>query len=315
MSGPLVSVVMPCYNAAKYLGEAMRSVLEQTYHNLELIVVDSGSADDSWEVIQSFAKDQRIRPLRLERSAVLNAAATRNRGLSAARGEYVKFVDADDIVHREMVQQQIQRLQGRNDCVASSEWGRFYHDDLSSYRPSWQSVWRDMDAREWLVESWMDARPMMQCGMFLIPRALLEKTGGWDERLTLIDDFEFFTRLFTEAREVLFTLGCPVYYRSGVAGSLSRTKGTKAVESAFLSINLGTDHLLAKRSDAKARLACANMLQDFAYNYYPTFVHLVEEAECRARSLREASIEPAGGRKFQWLRRILGWRMARRIAG
>ena len=167
MSTPAVSVIMPCYNAGKYLAEAIRSVLDQTQRDLELIVVDGGSSDDSWQVIESFLEDKRVKPVRIERSDAPNAAATRNRGLTAARGGYVKFVDADDVLHREMVQKQFERLQGRNDCVASSEWGRFSGDDLSTYQPSRQSGWRDMDAREWLVESWMDARPMTQCGMFL----------------------------------------------------------------------------------------------------------------------------------------------------
>ncbi|MFM8808334.1 MAG: glycosyltransferase family 2 protein, partial [Chthoniobacterales bacterium] len=291
MSDPQVSVVMACYNAGKYLAEAIQSVLDQTYRNLELVVVDSGSSDDSWQVVQSFAGDERVRPLKLERHAGLNAAATRNYGLKAVRGEYVKFVDADDILHHEMLQKQVQRMLGRDDCVASSEWGRFYSDDLSTYKASRQSVWRDMDAREWLVESWMEARPMTQCGMFLIPRVLLEKTGGWEERLTLIDDFEFFARVLSAASEVLYAPGCPLYYRSGVAGSLSGSKSDKAIESAYLSASLGEDHLLSKRADARAKRACANIMQDFVYTFYPARPDLRAKAEQRVRELGGADIE------------------------
>ena len=313
LPNPYVSAVMPCYNAGSHLSEAMCSVLEQTHQNLELIVIDSGSSDDSWQVIQSFAGDERVRPLKLERYAGLNAAATRNYGLKVARGEYVKFVDADDVLHREMVQKQFERLQGRNDCVASSEWGRFSGDDLSTYQPSRQSVWRDMDAREWLVESWMDARPMTQCGMFLIPRTLLDRVGGWDERLTLIDDFEFFARVLCEAREVLFTPDCPMYYRSGLSGSLSGTKDDRAIDSAFLSATLGVDHLLAKRTDAQAKRACANIMQDFVYTFYPARPDLREKAEKRVRELGGADIVPGGGGKFHLARRFFGWKLARRL--
>lgn len=313
MNTPTVSVVMPCYNAGKYLGEAMRSVLDQTHRDLELIVVDGGSSDDSWQVIESFLRDQRVKPLRIDWSDVLNAAATRNRGLNAACGEYVKFVDADDLLHREMVQKQFERMEGRNDCVASSEWGRFYNDDLSTYHPNRQSVWRDMDAREWLVESWMDARPMTQCGMFLIPRALLDQVGGWDEKLTLIDDFEFFARVLCAANEVLFTPDCPMHYRSGVAGSLSGTKSDKAIESAYLSASMGVDHLLAKLADARSKRACANIMQDFVYTFYPARPDLRAKAEARVRELGGADIAPGGGGKFHLARRFIGWKLARRL--
>lgn len=313
MNTPTVSVVMPCYNAGKYLGEAIQSVLDQTHRDLELIVVDGGSSDDSWQVIESFREDKRVKPLRIERSDAVNAAATRNRGLNAACGEYVKFVDADDLLHREMVQKQFERMEGRNDCVASSEWGRFYNDDLSTYHPNRQSVWRDMDAREWLVESWMDARPMTQCGMFLIPRVLVDRVGGWDEKLTLIDDFEFFARVLCAANKVLFTPDCPMHYRSGVAGSLSGTKSDKAIESAYLSASMGVDHLLAKLADARSKRACANIMQDFVYTFYPARPDLRAKAEARVRELGGADIAPGGGGKFHLARRFIGWKLARRL--
>jgi glycosyltransferase involved in cell wall biosynthesis len=311
----LVSVIVPCYNAGSYVADTIRSVLNQTLGELELIVVDSGSQDSSRQIIRDLAGDKRLMLVPLERKDALSAAAARNEGLRRARGEYIKFMDADDVIHPEMLERQLERLRGREDCVASSEWGRFYNNNLSTYTPSRQSVWRDMDAREWLVESWMDARPMTQCGMFLVPRPVLDRVGGWDERLTLIDDFEFFARVMCEARDVLFTPGCPMHYRSGVSGSLSGTKSDRAIESAYLSASAGVDHLLAKRSDERAKRACANIMQDFAYTFYPARPDLTIQAERRARELGGADVEPGGGRKFHLARRLLGWKTARRLVG
>jgi GT2 family glycosyltransferase len=313
MSIPAISVIMPCYNASRHVSQAIRSVLEQTLNEVELIVVDSGSQDSSRAVIRDCAEDKRLLFVQVERKDAPSAAAARNEGFRHARGEYVKFMDADDVIHPEMLARQLERLLGREDCVAASEWGRFYNDDLSTYTPSRQSVWRDMDAREWLVESWMEARPMTQCGMFLLPRPLLERTGGWDERLTLIDDFEFFTRVLCASQQVLFTPGCPLYYRSGVSGSLSGATGTKAVESAFLSATTAVDHLLSKRSDARTKKACANIMQEFVYSYYPACPSLMARAEQRVEELGGSAVEPSGGRKFQILRRLVGWKLARRI--
>ena len=311
MNSPAVSVVMPCYNAGKYVAEAVRSVLGQTHRDLELVAVDDCSTDDTPAALSSLSGDPRLRIHHLPQNSGQAVAA--NRGLTLARGRFIKFFDADDIMAPRMLELQLQRLEGREDCVALAEWGRFHGDDLATYRANPQTVWRDMDAREWLVESWMKARPMMQCGLWLIPRSLLEKTGGWDERLSLINDFEFFARVLCAAREVLFTPGCPMYYRSGVTGSLSGAKGRKAVESAYLSTTVGVDHLLAQRSDERARLACANMLQDFLYTYYPACPELLGKVEAKLADLPTPTVRPSGGRGFALAARLLGWQAARRL--
>src|SRR5207247_10763096 len=106
-------------------------------------------------------------------------------------------------------------------AVSTCEWGRVYNDDPSTFNLNHQSVWQDMEPTDWLVESWMDARPMMQPGLFLTPRPVLERSGLWDETLSLIDDFEFFARVLCHSSEVRFAPEARLYYRSGIEGSLS----------------------------------------------------------------------------------------------
>jgi len=166
---------MPCHNAERYLGEAIESVLNQTYKNIELIVVNDGSTDQSWEVLERY----KGRGVKVVTEKCGSASKARNRAYWEARGEYIKFFDADDLISPEMIERQVARLNGRQDAVAMSEWGRFYNDDIKTFRPNPQSVWRNMCGVDWLVESIRDAQPMMQAGMFLIPRSLAEKTGPW----------------------------------------------------------------------------------------------------------------------------------------
>ena len=87
---PLVTVVIPCYNQAHFLGEAIESVLSQSYRNFELIVVDDGSTDETSEVASRY---ERVRLFQQENQGL---AGARNRGLGEAKGEYVVFLDADD---------------------------------------------------------------------------------------------------------------------------------------------------------------------------------------------------------------------------
>lgn len=96
MQHPLVSVVMPAYNAEKYIGEAIRSVQSQTYTNWILLVIDDCSTDHTVDVVQAFVNtDDRIRLFRNTRN--LGAAKTRNRGLELSEGEWVALLDSDDI--------------------------------------------------------------------------------------------------------------------------------------------------------------------------------------------------------------------------
>jgi hypothetical protein len=154
---------------------------------------------------------------------------------------------------------------------------------------------------------------MTQCGMFLIPRALLESAGGWDERLTLIDDFEFYARVIARSAGVRFAPGARLYYRSGLGGSLSGKKSRKAVESAFLSLMLGTRHLLDAEDSPRTRRACANVLQSFDYTYYPTHADLRARMRARVAELGGSDLAPDGPPGFQMMRRIVGWHAARRL--
>jgi glycosyltransferase involved in cell wall biosynthesis len=299
---------MPCHNAGKYVAEALDSVIGQTHSNTEVIVVEDGSSDNSAEVLQGYVS----RGVRVIAEKCGTASRARNRALKEAKGEYIKFMDADDVISANMTAMQLQALAGRDEAVAVSEWGRFYGDDLSTYYPNTDETWTSLPGPEWLVRSYMRARPMMQAGMFLIPFRLLQKTGGWNESLTLIDDFEFFSRVISSA-EVRFVKGSTLYYRSGLASSLSSRKTREARESECESLLLGTAHLLAKRQDAAARLACANMCQHMIYDIYPQHADLAERLRERVEDCGGADIEPSGGWYFGKLRRVIGWKLARRL--
>jgi glycosyltransferase involved in cell wall biosynthesis len=102
MTAPLISCVVPVFNGERYLGEALDSILAQTYRPLELLVVDDGSTDGTAALVTRY-RDQ-IRPLFQPNAG---QAAARNLGLSVARGEFVAFLDADDLWHPEKLARQM----------------------------------------------------------------------------------------------------------------------------------------------------------------------------------------------------------------
>lgn len=106
---PLVSVIMPVYNAKAYLAEAIESILHQTYENFELIIVDDGSTDNSWEVIKKYRarNPKKIKIFHLAKQVNYAGNGAVNYGLKYARGEYIARMDSDDIAHPERLEKQV----------------------------------------------------------------------------------------------------------------------------------------------------------------------------------------------------------------
>jgi glycosyltransferase involved in cell wall biosynthesis len=283
-------------------------VLGQTWQPLEVIVVDDGSTDGSAAILAGYAR----RGVRVLHQQNAGAAAARNRALEASTGESVLFLDADDLINPEHIASLHAAIADAPGCIAMSQWDRFTVCPDETRFPH-RSTYRDAPGAAWLVQDWAEAGSMTQCGMFLIPRAVLAETGGWNERLTLIDDFELYARVIAASAGVRYAEGARLYYRSGLGGSLSGARSRKAVESAFLSLMLGTGHLLAAEDSPRTRRACANVLQNFDYAYYPAHTDLREKVRARIADLGGSDLAPDGPPGFQRLRRLVGWRAGRRV--
>lgn len=309
-SGPLVSVLIPAFNSGRWIGETLAAVLAQTYTRVEPIVVDDGSTDGTPNLVQSFA----AAGVRLVTQQNAGAAAARNHAFSQSQGDFVLYLDADDLIDPEHISSLINAMQGQgDDVIAFGQWDRFYRDRAEAVFPQ-RPTNADMPGVDWLLTDWERVN-MQQCGMFLLPRRHVERWGGWTPHLSRgpIDDFEFFARMISAARLMRFAPGAKLFYRSGLGGSLSRRNSREAVQAKLESLQLGTSHLLAKTDCARARLACANKLQQFIYETYPSHPDLQARAARRVADLAKPTIAPDGPPGFHRLRRLLGWRLARRV--
>jgi len=153
----------------------------------------------------------------------------------------------------------------------------------------------------------------MHGAAWLVPRPIVDKAGGWDERLTLINDFEFFSRVLLASRGIKFCNGARTFYRSGNPSSVSGMKSRRAWESALLSLQLGTSGLLARERSSRTLGACATVFQRFAYEVYAHQPDLAMIAEQAANELGGSSEAPAGGPLFKSLSSLVGWRRAAQI--
>ncbi len=303
-----VSVLIPCYNAERYVAETLRSVLAQTWDRLQVVVVDDGSTDASAEIVRSF-EDARIT---LVQQSNAGQTAALNTALRHATGDYVQYIDADDVIDPDKIELQLARLQAAPDCVASSAWGRFYGQPGETKFVA-EPVQRDLSSLDWLTLSRQDGLGMMMPALWLIPMPIVQRAGPWREDLTLNNDAEYFTRILLEAEAVLYCEGARCRYRSGLPSSLSGQKSLKHWRSQFTVLDLCEGYVRAREDSERVRRGFALSWQHLAHASYPYASDLAEAALRRAERLHTVHVRPDGGVAFRLLSRVIGWRAARRL--
>ena len=131
MDEKLVSVIIPAYNIEDYIGRCLDSIISQTYKNLEIIVVDDGSRDHTGEILDNYAKkDRRIKVIHKENGGVSSA---RNKGIEAAEGDYIGFIDGDDLIESEMYKTLVDLLEEENADIAHCGYQMVFPDRVDYY--------------------------------------------------------------------------------------------------------------------------------------------------------------------------------------
>ncbi len=304
----LVSILVPVYNAEHWVREALGSALAQTWKRIEIIVVDDGSTDSSFETASRFESSN----VKTIRQGNAGAGAARNTALKQAQGEFIQYLDADDLLDANKIELQMRHLNseppGR---VAAGAWARFYDvPQNGNFIP--EEVWASRLPIDWIVASWLGGG-MMPCHAWLTPRSVADKAGLWDETPCPNDDGEYFTRVLLSSSGVEFCEDARVYYRSGLSQSWGRGVKPNSHESVFRSLELCASHLLAREDSERTRGACAAQFQRFIYGVYPNSPYLVRRAEEKVRELGGSDLKPGGGNLFQITSKTLGWKTAKRI--
>jgi len=204
---PLVSILIPAYNAEAWIGDTIRSAVAQTWPRKEIIVVDDGSKDATTAVARQFAsKDVAVVSKENE-----GAAATRNRALQLSQGDYIQWLDADDLLARDKIEQQLAALRDIDTkrTLLSSSWAYFnFRTHRASFVPT--SLWQDLSPAQWLLRK-MGENLHMQTATWLTSRELTEAAGFWDTRLLSDDDGEYFCRVLLASAGTRFVLQSRVF--------------------------------------------------------------------------------------------------------
>ncbi len=205
----LVSVIIPCYNAQEWLTEAIDSCLQQTYRNIEIIVIDDGSTDNSPEIIKSYG-DKIITDKIPHRSG--NFA--RNKGIALSSGKYIQFLDADDYIYPEKIARQVSFFEATGADIIYGDWRHKYHlPNGESFLGKIEIPGEQVDILESLISNWWVALASL-----MYSRRIVLKVGGWDENLPIVQDRAFFLSTVMAGAKVLYQPGCySVYRRHGTS--------------------------------------------------------------------------------------------------
>jgi glycosyltransferase involved in cell wall biosynthesis len=300
---PLVSILIPAYNAQNWIADTIRSALAQTWPYIEIIVVDDGSTDYTRAVAQRFES----RLVRVVSQRNLGAAAARNLALSLSGGEYIQWLDADDLLERQKIARQMAAMEycRSTRSLLSSEWGRFWYR-TSRAQFVQTALWRDREPAEWLrLKLAMNLH--MQTATWLVSRVLTTAAGPWDTRLLGDDDGEYFCRVLRQSDGVRFVPGSRVFYRSVGPSGLSyiARSGTK-MDAQFRSMQMHIGYLLELEDSCDTRAACVSYLQNWLPNFHPERPDLVEQAERLAGQLGGHLALPRLSWKYAWIETLSG---------
>ncbi|MEY6433998.1 glycosyltransferase family 2 protein [Thioalkalicoccus limnaeus] len=304
----LVSILIPAFNAERYIGETLASALNQTWEKKEIIVVDDGSSDETLRIAKTFERAN----LKVISQENKGASAARNVALSVAQGDLIQWLDADDLLAPDKLAHQVTLY--RN-CIGgrvliSGAFGTFHvNPQRARFRP--HSLWQDLAPAEFLFRICTE-NIWMNPAVWLVSRGIAEAAGPWDERLTLDDDGEYFSRVVASSEMIRFCPEAKAYYRQHHTGSLSRDVSQRGCESLLLSLQLRIRQLRKLEDSERTRRACVHLLQTWLDYFYPEKKDLLRQVYGLAGELGGTLTVPPLSWKYVPVRAMFGWPAAKK---
>jgi glycosyltransferase involved in cell wall biosynthesis len=307
----LVSVVIPSFNAEAWIAETLRSVQAQTYRPLEIIVVDDGSSDRSAAIAEDMLRDGAI-AYKIVKQANSGAASARNVGWQLAQGEWIQFLDADDLLEPEKIEVQVSAAPTKLDAdVIYSDWQKLALVD---------GTWMAHDMRSPAIQT--DALPdiladrnFLQLGSVLIKTATVRLVNGFDASHEPIEDVGLYVKIaIAGGRFVRVAHEKPLALYRDLPRSFSKRNQTRFIESCIKNARLA-ERYAREKNEFSPRLtaAIANTYflgaRYFAECDWKRFEQLVHDIE-----MLQPKFVPQSPRRLRLISRVIGYKNAERLA-
>jgi len=305
MGGPLVSVIIPAFNAERWIREAIDSSLRQSWRNTEIIVIDDGSTDTTLDLLHTFRGAIRWRSVPHR-----NGNYARNIGFSLSKGEYVQFLDADDYLVPGKIETQVGFLELTGADVVYGDWRHQHHEDEGNVWVEDVVLSGDQpDVLQALLAGWWVA----PCAL-LFRRQVVENIGGWDERLLAAQDRDFFIRIAQSGADIRYQRGCGSFYRRYGNVTVSTSKRRRWLEAHRIVLDKATANLsssgLLKQQYKEAVAASYFVL---ARNYFDIDRDAYDELMANVLYL-DPRFRPKESPMYNITQRIFGFGVAEQLA-
>lgn len=311
---PLVSVIIPAYNAGKYIDQTIQSVLTQTYANIELIIVNDGSTDNTAEVLKKYQADNRFK---IVHQSNAGCSAAKNKGLEQAAGDYIQYLDADDLLSANKLEEQVSALEEKPMHLAVCRTKVFDQviEDANAAEIDTEFLYSTDKPVEFLLNLYgvNGKQGMIQPNAFLLSKQLSDAVGKWDTTLSPApdEDGEYFCRAMLAASGIVFTQQSINYYRKQQgSGSLSRQISSLHAKGGLISLKLKANHILKRIDNKQIRQLLARHYAEYIYVYASQYSALCKEAEAEIHKLGIKRIPAVGGRYFKSIAGIIGFENA-----
>jgi GT2 family glycosyltransferase len=305
---PLVSILIPAFNAEEWIVDTIKSATGQTWPRKEIIIVDDGSTDQTLRIARQFASKE----LKVLTQQNQGAAAARNKAFSVCQGDYIQWLDADDLLAPDKIARQMTVFESyeENRLLLSCAWGRFiYRVSRAKFIPT--RLWCDLSPIEWLIRK-MGENLFLAQHTWLTSHVLCEAAGPWDTRLLTDDDGEYFCRVVLASDGIRFVPEAKVFYRITPASRVSYIgQSDKKKDAMLLSIRLHVKYAQSLGDSARVRAACMTFLQNWLINFYPERPDIVGELEKLAGRLGGRLEVPRLRWKYAWIKPLFGWSSAK----
>ncbi len=305
----LVSILIPAFNSREWIAKTIESALAQTWPHSEIVVVDDGSTDETLAIAQRYASE---RVLVLSQSNQ-GAAVARNTALTACQGDYIQWLDADDLLAPDKIEKQVNaasEIDNRR-VLLSAAWAHFNYR-ITSAKFVATPLWADHGPLDWLLLQ-LGHNLHMQTATWLVTRELTTAAGPWDADLTTGDDGEYFSRVILASDMIKFVPTSKVFYRMVGTGRLSHVIGAPhKAHAQLLALERYFQHLRRREDSPRVRAACVKYLEACTADFDDSAETIGRLMDLARSCGLELGIPPVPA-KYVVIDWLLGRRSARRI--
>jgi len=304
----LVSILVPLFNSEKYIAETITSALSQTWNDIEVIIVDDGSTDKSYSIAKSYESDK----LKVFRQEHKGACAARNLAFEKSTGDYIQYLDSDDIMACDKIEKQISYFEEFGNNIITSSKSVIFSSDINESYEHGKLVCKDYsNPLDYMIDTWENGN-YLGIHAWLFPRGIVKNAGYWDNSLKRYQDGEFLVRILYLIDKIKFVPNTTVFYRDRL-NSITNLNFHESELSYCMALSAIIKKIVIPSNYERALNASVAKISSSIYRWYPYFPDLVDKGFEMLKMMDSKIVLKR--KDFFWtnLYHFLGWQRTRNI--